>query len=342
MSWAVSEPGHRLTMNSPSPGVRLAVCLVILALTILMPDFSQGQAFPARPVKIVVGSAAGGPIDLVARLTAQKLSEAFGQQFLIENRLGVGGTIAGEYVARSAHDGYTLYMGSAATLCIAPALYPKLPYDPVADFSPISVIAGTPFVMVVHPSIPASSVKEFIALAKAKPGQLRFGSAGSGSGTHLSVELFRSMAKIDVLHVPYKGGSQAIIDVLSGQIDFMFSTIQSSIPHVKSAKLRALAVTGSERSALMRDLPTIAEAGVAGYEATTWFGLLGPFGLSRDSVNRLSTAARKAVASEEFRQRMLANGLDPIGNTPEQFAQLIELELPKWANVVRTSKARAD
>lgn len=322
--------------------MKLVVCSIVVVFSSLFPTVVLGQAYPTRPVRIVVGSAAGGPIDLVARLTAQKLSEVFDQQFVIENRTGAGGTIAGEYVARSAPDGYTLSMGSAATLCIAPALYPKLPYDPVRDFSPISVVAATSFVLVAHPSIPARSVKEFIALAKAKPGQLRFGSAGSGSATHLSAELFRSMAKIDVVHVPYKGGSQAIIDVLSGQIDFMFDTIPNSRQHVKAGKLRALGVTGSQRSPVMRDLPTIAEAGIAGYEATTWFGLLAPAGTPRDSVSRLSAASRKIVANEDMKQRMLGQGLEPVGNTPEQFAQLIKLELPKWAKVVRSSGARVE
>ncbi|MBI4192547.1 MAG: tripartite tricarboxylate transporter substrate binding protein [Betaproteobacteria bacterium] len=322
--------------------MKLVVCSIVVVFSSLFPTVVLGQAYPTRPVRIVVGSAAGGPIDLVARLTAQKLSEVFDQQFVIENRTGAGGTIAGEYVARSAPDGYTLSMGSAATLCIAPALYPKLPYDPVRDFSPISVVAATSFVLVAHPSIPARSVKEFIALAKAKPGQLRFGSAGSGSATHLSAELFRSMAKIDVVHVPYKGGSQAIIDVLSGQIDFMFDTIPNSRQHVKAGKLRALGVTGSQRSPVMRDLPTIAEAGIAGSEATTWFGLLAPAGTPRDSVSRLSAASRKIVANEDMKQRMLGQGLEPVGNTPEQFAQLIKLELPKWAKVVRSSGARVE
>ncbi|MBI3042017.1 MAG: tripartite tricarboxylate transporter substrate binding protein [Betaproteobacteria bacterium] len=323
--------------------INRSVCPLIVAFAAaLLPAAAQGQAYPVKPVKIVVGSAAGGPIDLVARLTAQKLSEAFNQQFIVENRLGAGGTIAGEYVAKAARDGYTLYTGSAATLCIAPAVYPKLGYDPIADFSPISVIAGSAFVMVLHPSIPVRSLKEFVALAKARPGQLRFGSAGSGSGTHLSAELFKSMAKIDVSHVPYKGGAPAIIDVLRGEIEFMFATVGSALPHVKAGKLRALGVTGSERSSLMRGVPTIAEGGVAGYESTTWFGLLGPAGVPGDSVDRLGAAIRKAVGSEEFRQRMLAQALEPIGNTPDQFAQLIKRELPKWANVVRASKARAD
>ncbi len=322
--------------------MKLIACTLIIALAALFPHIVLGQAYPTRPVKVVVGAAAGGPLDLVARLTAQKLAEAFEQQFLIENRAGAGGTIAGEYVARSAPDGYTLSMGSAATLCIAPALYPRLPYDPVRDFSPISVVAATSFVLVVHVSIPARSVKEFVALAKAKPAQLRFGSAGSGSATHLSAELFKSMAKIDVVHVPYKGGSQAILDVLSGQIDFMFDSIPNSMQHVKSGKLRALGVTGSERSPVMRDLPTIAEAGIAGYEATTWFGLLAPAGTPRDSVSRLSAASRKIVANEDMKQRMLSQGIAPVGNTPEEFAQLIKRELPKWAKVVQASGAKVE
>lgn len=315
---------------------------LLVALTGLFPGIALGQAFPVKPVRIVVGSAAGGPIDLVARLTAQKLLDAFNQQFVVENRTGAGGTIAGEYVARSARDGYTLSMGSAATLCIAPALYRKLPYDPVRDFSPISVVAATSFVLVVHPSIPARSVKEFIALAKAKPAELRFGSAGSGSATHLSAELFKSMAKIDVVHVPYKGGSQAIIDVLGGQIEFMFDTIPNSTPRIKAGKLRALGVTGSLRSVLLPGVPTISEAGVAGYEATTWFGLLAPAGTSREITNRLSAAIQKSVGAEDMKQRMLNHGLEPVGSTPEQFAQLIKLELPKWAKVVQASGAKVN
>ena len=322
--------------------MKLFVCSMIAALAALMPAAAPAQSYPVKPVRILVGSAAGGPIDLIARLAAQELSKVFEQQFVIENRTGAGGTIAGEAVARSARDGYTLSMGSAATLCIAPALYPKLPYDPVRDFSPISVVATTAFVLVVHPSLPARSVKEFIALARAKPGELRFGSAGSGSATHLSAELFKSMAKIDAVHVPYKGGSQAIIDVLSGQIEFMFDTIPNSMPRINAGKLRALGVTAAQRSAVAPDLPTIAAAGVPGYEATTWFGLLAPAATPRDVVERLSAAVRKVVRSEDLKQRMLTQGIEPVGNTPEQFAQLIKAELPKWAKVVHASGAKVD
>ena len=322
--------------------VRIIVRWIAALASALLSLCAVAQTYPAKPVRIIVGAAAGGPLDLVARLTAQKLTEAFDQQFVIENRAGAGGTIAGEYVAKSTADGYTLYMGSAATLCIAPALYPKLGYDSTRDFSPISVVAATSFVMVVHPSLPARSVKEFVALARARPSQLRFGSAGSGSATHLSAELFKSLAKVDVLHVPYKGGSQAIIDVLSGQIDFMFDTIPNSMPHVKSGKLRALGVSGSHRSPVLRELTTIAEAGVTGYEATTWFGLLAPAGASRENVQRLSAAVRKGIGAEDMKQRMLGQGIEPIGSTPEEFSETIRRELPKWAKVVQSSGAKVE
>ena len=321
---------------------KLLVYSVLAALAAAVSVSVRSQAFPSKPVRLVVGSAAGGPIDLVARITAQKLAQVLDQQIVVENRVGAGGTIAGEYVARSPRDDYTLSMGSAATLCIAPALYPKLPYDPIRDFSPVSVIASTSFVFVVHPSIPASSVKQFIALAQARPGQLRFGSGGSGSVTHLSVELFRSMAKIAVLHVPYRGGSLAIIDLLSGQLDFMFDSIPNSQQHVNGGKLRALGVTSAGRSRLIPQVPTIAEAGVPGYEATTWFGVLAPAGTPPDVIERLATASQQAVASDDLRQRMLGHGFEPMGNTPQQFAQLIKLELSKWAKVVQSSGAKAD
>jgi tripartite-type tricarboxylate transporter receptor subunit TctC len=322
--------------------LKLAVCGLAAMWTGLVATITLAQSFPAKPVRIIVGAAAGGPIDLVARLTAQKLSEFLDQPFVVENRAGAGGTIAGEYVARAARDGYTLYMGSAANLCIAPAIYPKLGYDPVRDFSPISVVATTSFVLVVHTSVPARSVKQFVALAKAKPGQLRFGSAGSGSATHLAAELFKSMARIEVTHVPYKGGSQAIVDVLSGQIDFMFDTIPNSMQHIKAGRLRGLGVSGAQRSPLMHDLPTIAEAGVPDYEASTWFGVLAPAGTPRESVERLSAASQKAAASDDLKRRMLSLGLEPVGNSSDQFAQLIRLELPKWARVVQASGAKVD
>ena len=321
--------------------VRSILCATLSALAMVVPPV-LAQTYPVKPVRLVVGAAAGGPLDLVARITAQKLSQLLDQQFVVENRAGAGGTIAGEYVARAPRDGYTLSMGSAATLCIAPALYPRLSYDPTRDFAPVSVVAAVAFVFVVHPSLPASSVKEFVALARQKPGELRYGSASSGSATHLAVELFRSMAKIDVVHVPYKGGALAIVDVLSGHIEFMFDTIPNSLPHVKAGKVRALGVSSAGRSRLMEAVPTIAEAGVPGYEATTWFGVLAPTGTPAEALERLSAATRQAVASDDVRQRLLAQGYEPQGGTPQQFAQLIKVELPKWAKVVQSSGARAD
>ena len=324
------------------PALRLATTSVVTVWIAIVTTFVSAQPFPAKPVRIIAGAAAGGPLDLVARITAQKMTELLEQTFVVENRAGAGGTIAGEYVARSPRDGYTLYMGSAGNLCIAPALHPKLGYDSVKDFAPISVVATTSFVLVEHASVPARSVKQFIALAKARPHELRFGSAGSGSATHLAAELFKSMAHIEVTHVPYKGGSLAIVDVLSGQIEFMFDTIPNSLQHIRAGRLRALGVSGSQRSPLMRDLPTIAEAGVPGYEATTWFGLLAPTGTAREALGRLSAAAQKTAASPDVRERMLNQGVEPVGSTAEEFARLIKAELPKWAKVVQASGAKLD
>lgn len=307
----------------------------LLVAALLGPALCHAQAYPQKPVRVLVGSAAGGPIDLVARLTATRLAGVLNQQFLVENRLGAGGTIAAESVARSPKDGYTLSMGSQSTLCSAPALYPKISYDPVTDFAPLGLVAGADFVLVVNPAVPAQSVKEFIALARSRPGKLTFGSAGSGSGTHLSAELFKSMANINVVHIPYKGGSQASVDLLSGQLDFMFDTITNSAQQIKAGKLRALGVTRSARSALLPDVPTIAEGGVPGYEATTWFGMLGPAGMPADAIGRINEALRKS--DDELRRRMLSQGLEPMESTPEQMTDLIKADLRKWTEVIRKS-----
>lgn len=312
----------------------------LLVAAILGPSLCHAQAYPQKPVRVLVGSAAGGPIDLVARLTATKLAGVLNQQFLVENRLGAGGTIAAESVARSPKDGYTLSMGSQSTLCSAPALYPKISYDPVTDFAPLGLVAGADFVLVVNPAIPARSVKEFIALARSRPGKLTFGSAGSGSGTHLSAELFKSMANINVVHIPYKGGSQASVDLLGGQLDFMFDTITNSAQQVKAGKLRALGVTRSGRSSLLPEVPTIAEGGVPGYEATTWFGMLGPAGMSADAIGRINEALRKS--DDDLRRRMLSQGLEPMESTPEQMTDLIKADLRKWTEVIRNSGIRLE
>ena len=303
----------------------------------------MAQAYPAKPIRMILGTAPGGPIDFSARMAAQKLTEALGQHVVVDNRTGASGTIATEYVARAAPDGYTLLMASAATLCITPHLYRKLSYDTLRDFTPISTVTGVSYMFVVHPSLPAKSVQEFIALAKEKPGQLRFGSAGSGSVTHLGPELFKSMAGVDLLHVPYKGAAPAMIDLLGGQgLDFMFDSLLTSMPLVKAGRLRALAQTGAQRSSLLPDLPTVAESGLPGYESSTWFGLVGPAKLPRDIVAKLNAAVVKGLTHPEFRERLLSQGIEPIGNSPEEFAQLIRSELPKWGRIVKIAGAKLD
>jgi tripartite-type tricarboxylate transporter receptor subunit TctC len=290
---------------------------------------------------MIVGSAPGGPIDFSARLAAQKLTEALGQSVVVDNRTGAGGTIGTEYVARSAPDGYTLLMASAATLCITPALYPKIPYNTLKDFAPVSTVAGVSYVVVVHPGVAAKSLQDFIALAKSKPGQLRYGSAGSGSVTHLAVELFRSMAGVEVAHIPYKGAGPAMIDLLGGQLDFMFDSVLTSTPLVKAGKLRALAQTAGKRSPVLPDVPSIGES-LPGYDVSTWFGLVAPAQTPREIVLKLNAAIVNSLRGAETRDRLLAQGIEPLGNTPAEFSKLLRDELPKWANVVKASGARID
>ena len=300
------------------------------------------QNYPVKPIRLIVGSAPGGPIDFSARLIAQKVTEALGQAVVVDNRTGAGGTIATDYVAKSTPDGYTLLMGSAATLCIVPHLYPKIPYDSLRDFSPVSTTTAVSYVLVVHPAIAARSAQEFLALARAKPGQLRFGTAGSGSVTHLGVELIKSMAGVDLLHIPYKGAGPAMIDLLGGQLDFMFDSLLTSTPLVRAGKLRALAQSGARRSPVLPDVPTLAEAALPGYEVSTWFGLVAPAKTPRDIITKLHAAVIKGLANTETRDRLLAQGIEPVGNTPEEFAKLLRTEMPKWAHIVKISGAKVD
>ena len=300
------------------------------------------QSYPNKPIRLILGTAPGGPIDFAARLAAQKLTEAFGQSVVVDNRAGAGGTIGTEYVARATPDGYTLLMASAATLCIAPALYPKIHYDTLKDFAPVSTVAAVSYVIVVNPGIPAKTAAEFIALAKTRPGQLRFGSAGSGSVTHLAVELFRSMAGIEVVHVPYKGAGPAMIDLLGGQLDFMFDSLLTSTPLLKAGRLRALAQTGATRSPVLPDVPTVAEAVLPGYDVSTWFGLVAPAGTPREIVAKLNAAIVRGLNNAETRERLLAQGIEPIGDSAAAFAKRLREDLPKWANVVKISGAKVD
>lgn len=329
-----------LKLNSIGTRVRLVAFFAVLLGIVIMPG--HAQTYPSKPIRLIVGSSPGGPIDFSARLAAQKLTEGLGQSVVVDNRTGAGGTIGTEYVAKATPDGYTLLMASAATLCITPHLYPRIPYDTLKDFAPISTVAAVSYVVVVHPSLPAKSVREFIALAKAKPGELRFGSAGSGSVTHLAVELFRSMAGVEFVHVPYKGAGPAMIDLLGGQLDFMFDSVLTSTPLVKAGKLRALAQTGAKRSVVLPDLPTVAETALPGYEASTWFGLVAPAGTARAIVEKLNGVIVKGFGAPATRDRLLSQGLEPIGNSPEEFSKLLRQELPKWAKIVKVSGAKVE
>ena len=320
--------------------VHVALCAVLAAECT---QEAAAQSYPAKPIRMIVGSSPGGPIDFVARLAAQKLTAALGQSVVVDNRTGAGGTIGTEYVAKAAPDGYTLLMGSAATLCVTPHLYSKIGYDTLRDFAPVSALTTASYTLVVPPSLAPKSTTEFIALAKANPAaRLRFGSAGSGSVTHLAAVLFASMAAVDFVHVPYKGAGPAMIDLLGAQLDFMFDSVLTSAPHVKAGRLRALAVTSSRRSQVMPEVPTVSEAALPGYESTTWFGVVAPVATPQAIITKLHATLAKSIHETETSERLLAQGLEPVGNTPAQFAQLLRSELPKWGKVVKASGAKVD
>jgi tripartite-type tricarboxylate transporter receptor subunit TctC len=290
------------------------------------------QGYPARAIRLVVPSAPGGSTDITARILAPKLSEYLGQQVVLENRAGT--FIGVEAVARSAADGYTLLTG-ISSLAINPAVYRKMPYDALKDFAPITQTVALPSVLLTHPSLPAKSVKELVVLAKTRPGQINFASSGVGSNPHLTMELFLSMAGIRMLHVPYKGSGQGIIDVLAGHVPVMSPAMPTAISYIRAGRLRALGVSGAKRSNAAPDIPTIAEAGVPGYEATQWFGLLAPSGTPRPIVERLHHETVRALKEPNVRDRLVADGSDPVGSTPEEFAAYLRAETVKWAKVVK-------
>ena len=290
--------------------------------------------YPNRPVRMVVPSSAGGGADIVARIVAPRLAERLGQQVVVDNRPGAGTMIGGEVVARSAPDGYTLLMG-VSTLATNPVIYRNMPYDALRDFALITEVASLPNILVVHPSVPVKTVKELIAFTRAHPGQLSYGSPGTGTNPHLAMELFRSMAKVDMLHIPYKGSAPAIIDLIAGHITVMAATALTGIPHVRSGRLRALAVTGTTRAAAAPDVPTIAEAALPGYDAVQWYGVLAPAQTPKDIVSKLHTEIVRILQTPEVKDRLLGDGADPVGNTPDEFTRFIKVETDKWAKVAR-------
>jgi tripartite-type tricarboxylate transporter receptor subunit TctC len=311
-------------------GIR-AACAALLAAAA---GDILAQPYPVKPVRLVVPSSPGGGTDIVARLLAPDLSKRLGQQVLIENRAGAGTMIGIDAVAKSPADGYTLLMG-LSTLAINPALFRKVPYDAMRDFAPVTLAVSSPAILVVHPSVPARSVKELIVFARARPGQLNYASAGSGTFPHMSMELFLSMAKLRMEHIPYKGTGPATIDLIAGQVAAMTGTILSVMGHIRAGRLHALGITSSSRSASAPGVPTIAEAGLPGYEATQWYGLLAPAQTPRDIVSRLHAETTRALQMPEIRERFVADGADPVGNTPEEFRGYIQSEIIKWAKVAR-------
>ena len=316
---------------------------VATAAVSLAPFAALAQAqFPAKPITIIVPFSAGGTTDILARVIGQYMGRDLGQTVVVDNRAGAGGNIGGQAAARAPADGYTLFMGTVGTHAINQSLYRKMPFDPIKDFAPLSRVAMVPNLLVANPSQPFKSVKEMIAFAKANPGKINFGSSGNGSSIHLSGELFKQMAGVDMQHVPYRGSAPAVSDLLGGQISVMFDNMPSAIPHVKGGKLRALAVTTAKRSPALPDVPTIAEAGVPGYEATSWFGLLAPAGTPAPVVAKLNASILKALADPEVKKKLAEQGAEPHGEKPEQFAAFIESETVKWGKVVKESGASLD
>jgi tripartite-type tricarboxylate transporter receptor subunit TctC len=323
---------------------RMLALLATVAAAVAAPfAFAQSTAnYPAKPVRLVVPFPAGGTTDILARAVAQKLSEAWGQQVIVDNRPGAGGNIGSDLVAKSKPDGYTLLMGTVGTHAINPSLYKNMPYDHVKDFAPVILVAGVPNVLVVNPSLPVHSVPELIAYAKANPGKLNFASSGNGTSIHLSGELFKAMTGVEMTHVPYKGSAPALTDLIGGQVQLMFDNLPSSLPFIKAGKLRALAVTSGARAAALPDLPTLAESGLPGFEASSWFGVLAPAGTPRDIVAKLNGAIAGWLASPEAKEKLLAQGAIAAGGAPEDFARHIGAETSKWAKVVKASGAHID
>jgi tripartite-type tricarboxylate transporter receptor subunit TctC len=336
-------------MKNISQSVRRAVLagIALSALALAALPAAAQSGWPSKPVRIVVPFAAGGTTDILARAIAPELSRAFGQQFIVDNRGGAGGNVGADIVAKSPADGYTLLMGTVGTHGINRALYEKLPFDPIKDFAPITLVAGVPNVMVMQTekarSMGINNVADFIKYAKAHPGKLNMASSGNGTSIHLAGELFKSMSGTYMVHFPYRGSGPALLDMVGGTMDVMFDNLPSSMPQIKAGKLKALAVTSKQRSAALPDVPTVEEAaGLKGFDATSWFGLLAPAGTPADIVNRIPQETAKALNTPAIKEKLLAQGAIPSGNTPAEFARHIDAEHRKWAQVVKASGAKVD
>ena len=321
---------------------RRALFSVIIAM-IALPDGASAQTtYPTKPVRILVPFPPGGPADALARIVGDKLGQALGQPFVIENKPGAGGNIGMEQGAKAAADGYTLTLAPTGNLTIAPSLYAKLPYDPAKDYAPITVLATVPNILIVHPSVPARSVAELIALAKAKPGTLNYASPGNGSGPHLAGELLKNMAGIDLVHVPFNGVGPAMTAVLAGDVQMFFAQSSAALPHVKSGKVIALGVASRKRIAAAPELPTIAEAGLPGFDVTSWYALVAPAGTPAPVVDRLHAEIVKVLGSADVREKIAALGAEPVGNTPAEFTAMQRAEAARWAKLAREANIHAD
>jgi len=318
------------------------ISLLAALLAAAMPAALHAQAWPSKPIRIIAPSTPGDAPDVIARLIADKLTPVLGQQVVVENKPGAGGVVGSDAVAKAAPDGYTLIMGNAGSHGINAAVYTKLPYDIQRDFVPVSQVAVAPNVVVINPAVPATSVAEFIAYAKSQPGKLAYASGGNGSSAHMSMELFKSMAGVDIQHIPYKGSSPALTDLVGGQVAIFIGNMPPTVPLIKGGKLRALAVTTKSRSALMPELPTMAEAGLPGYETVAWFGVLAPAGTPPEIVNRLSVEIGKIARSPEMREKLLAMGAEPVGGSPEEFKQVIDRDIAKWKPLAQKVGIKVD
>src|SRR3954465_4852898 len=315
--------------------------LVIAAACCCANSLSIAAEYPARAIRYIVPQGAGGSSDTLARLVTQKLSESLGQQVVTDNRPGATGNIGTEIAARANPDGYTL-LQVATSLATNPALSVKMPFDPIRDFAPVTLLSQSPNLWIVHPSLPVKNMRELIALAKTRPGEINYSSSGTGSSQHLAGELLKSMAHIDIVHIPYKGSPPALIDLLGGRVVLMCSTIAPAMPLVKSGKLRALAVTSLKRSAAAPEIPTVVESGLAGYEATAWQGVLAPAGTPRDIIVKLNTEIVRVVQQPDVRRQLAEQGYEPAGNSPEQFAEYIKTEIAKWSRVIKAAGLKAE
>lgn len=319
----------------------LALSLAIFS--VFAESEAHAQNYPSKVIRLVVPYPAGGPVDVIGRLLGQKLTENLGQQVLIDNRAGANGIIGVEMAAKSAPNGYTLLMASTSTHSINPLMYSKLSYDPVRDFAPVAMLAVRPYILVVHPSVPAKTVKELIALAKSKPGELTYASGGGiGSGNHLAGELFKATAGVDILHVPYKGGAPALTELLGGQVAIFFAPIPIALSHVQAGKLRALAVTGATRAAVTPHLPTMSEAGLPGFEFSIWDGVLAPANTPKEIITKLNAAIVKILQMPDMKEKFSTMGADATSSTPEQLAALMRAEADKWAKILKESGARME